>query len=153
MQLLYFVILLKTKWLVVSNSYDWFFSSILICANLQFIVFSLCRGEKTTRQQNHNYHLFALKRWQNVKTTKWKVDKTTKLGRKDDKHSPLISDLICRLLLDFLSFCHLFASKRRQDDKTIDVVFSGNKTKSRQDGKTPSESRQLIHYTTRKLPT
>jgi hypothetical protein len=46
----------------------------LICANLRFVVFSFCRGKKT----NDNYRLFAPKRRQIDKTTKRKVDKTTK---------------------------------------------------------------------------
>jgi hypothetical protein len=44
-------------------------------------------------------------------------------------------------LLDFVilsPFC-LKKTTERKDDKTIDVVFSGDKTKSRQDGKMPSE--------------
>jgi hypothetical protein len=49
----------------------------LICANLRFVVFSFCRGEKMTRRQNDNYRLFTLKKRQINKTTKWKVDKIT----------------------------------------------------------------------------
>jgi hypothetical protein len=77
------------------------------------------------RQQNDHFRLFALKGKQN--------DKMTKLGRKDDKHNPLISDLICHLFAwRFVVFspqkddrttrrqndkCRLFAPKRRQNEK------------------------------------
>jgi hypothetical protein len=59
--------------------------------------------------QLSSFHFVVAKRLQNDKTmiivylprkdntTKQKADKTTKLGRKDDKHNSLISDLICRL--------------------------------------------------------
>jgi hypothetical protein len=45
---------------------------------LQFVVFLFCQGEKTTRRQNDNYRLFALKRRQNDKMTK-------RMSRLDDK--------------------------------------------------------------------
>jgi hypothetical protein len=89
---------------------------------LQFVVFSFFEAK---RRQNDNYRLFAPKRRQN--------DKSTKLRRKDDKHNPLISNLICRLLAwRFVVFsprkddrttkhqndkCRVFAPKRRQNKK------------------------------------
>ena len=111
----------------------------------RLFVLSGRKDDKTTRRQNDNYRLFAPKRRQNDKMTERKDDKTTKLGRKDDKHNPLISDLICRLFawrFVVLSSFRLEKTTERQDDKTIIVVFSprkDDKTKSRQDDKTPSE--------------
>jgi hypothetical protein len=63
----------------------------------------------------------------NDKTTKRKVDKTTKLGRKDDKHNPLISDLIRRL---FAWRFVVFSSRKRTES------FRLEKTTERQDDKT-----------------
>jgi hypothetical protein len=85
------------------------------------------------------------KRRQNGKTTKRKVDTTTKLGRKDYKRKPLISDLICRLFawcFVVLSSFRLEKTTERQDAKTIIFVFSprkDDKTKSWQYDKTPSD--------------
>jgi hypothetical protein len=109
------------------------------------------------RRQNDNYRFFAPKIRQNDKTTKRKVEKMTKLGRKDDKHNKLISDLICRLFawrFDVLSSfrlektterqndkCRLFAPRRRQNKNT--TKRKADKTTKRQ-----AKSRQ-IHYTTR----
>jgi hypothetical protein len=83
----------------------------------------------TTRQQNDNYRLFAPKRRQNDKTTKRKVDKTTQLGQKDDKHNPLISDLICCLF----AWRKDDKTKRQQNEKT--TKRKDNKTKRRQNSK------------------
>jgi hypothetical protein len=69
---------------------------------LQFVVFSFCRDEKTT-----------------------KVVKTTKLGQKDDKHNPLISDLICRLFdwrFVVLSPLKDDRTTRRQNDNTENTM-------------------------------
>jgi hypothetical protein len=46
-----------------------------ICANLRFVVFSFCRGEKMITRQHDNHRLFAPKRRQ--------IDKTK--SRQDDK--------------------------------------------------------------------
>ena len=48
---------------------------------LQSVVFSFCQGEKTTRQQNDNYRLFAPKRRQDDKTKSRKDNKIKAKGR------------------------------------------------------------------------
>jgi hypothetical protein len=96
-----------------------------ICASYNLSSF---RFVEAKRRQNDNYRLFAPKRRQDEKST------TTKLGRKDDKHNPLISALICRLFAwRFVVFspqkddrttrrqknnCRLFIPKRRQNKKS-----------------------------------
>jgi hypothetical protein len=77
-----------------------------LCANLQFVVFSFCRGEKTTKGQDDKTIIIVFSPRKNDKSTKRKVDKTTKLRRKDEKHNPLSSDLICL-------FAWRFEAKRR----------------------------------------
>jgi hypothetical protein len=74
--------------------------------------------------------LFVLSRQKDDKTiiilfSPRKDDKTTRLGRKDDKHNPIISDLICRLFAwHFVVFSafRLEKTTERQDDKMIIIV-------------------------------
>jgi hypothetical protein len=113
----------------------------LICASYSLSSFRFVTAK---RQQNDNYHLFAPKRRQIDKMTKRKVNKTTKLWRKDDKYNPLISDLIRRLCAWRLVIfsprkddrttrrqndnCRLFDPKKRQnaeqkDDKLVGYIM------------------------------
>jgi hypothetical protein len=48
---------------------------------LQFVVFSFCRGEKTTKREGDKTMIIVFSPRKDDKTTKRKVDKTTKLGR------------------------------------------------------------------------
>jgi hypothetical protein len=74
---------------------------------LQFVVFSFCRGEKTTNDKTIII-VFSPR----------KDDKTTILGRKDDKHNPLINDLICRLFALILSSFRPEKTTKQKVDNT-----------------------------------
>jgi hypothetical protein len=90
----------------------------LICASYNLSSFRFVEAKK---RQDGKTIIIVFSPRKDDKTTRRQNEKSTKLVRKDDKHNPLLSDLICRLFawrFVVLSSFHLEKTTERQDNKT-----------------------------------